>query len=366
MIESASMQGAPPPDPIALWVVPVSDLGGVARHVLDAATTGLPGWRIVVLAPSGPLIDACHTLGVPAITGSLGPEHGLRRSVRTLRRCAKRLQPTIIHTHLAHADLTAALAFRRRRGAVLISTEHGISGDPALYADSRLRSLATVQAHRMRLRAFDGVIAVSRSTREQILKRWRPPKRLPIETIPNGINRDFSAPAERPSGLRFATLSRLSHEKRLTASLRAFAEIHRIEPEARLTVAGEGPDLAALNDLCTELDISEAVAFEGFVESRELLRRTDVIMQLSAWENCSYTLLDALNSATGVVATAVGGNSELLPATCLFDADDAPAIARAAIEQARSQQLRPTLPDGWPTVSEMTTSIAALYAKVAR
>ena len=41
----------------ALWVVPVSDLAGVARHVLDVAGAGLPGWRLTVLAPPGPLPD---------------------------------------------------------------------------------------------------------------------------------------------------------------------------------------------------------------------------------------------------------------------------------------------------------------------
>ena len=40
-------------DRIALWCVPVADLGGVARHVLDAARVGIPGWRLVVLCPEG-------------------------------------------------------------------------------------------------------------------------------------------------------------------------------------------------------------------------------------------------------------------------------------------------------------------------
>ena len=40
-------------DRIALWCVPVADLGGVARHALDAARAGNPGWRLVVLCPEG-------------------------------------------------------------------------------------------------------------------------------------------------------------------------------------------------------------------------------------------------------------------------------------------------------------------------
>ena len=38
------------PAPLTLWVVPVADLGGVARHVLDVARVGLPGLRLGVMA----------------------------------------------------------------------------------------------------------------------------------------------------------------------------------------------------------------------------------------------------------------------------------------------------------------------------
>ena len=41
--------------PTALWVVPVPEFGGVARHVVDMARAGLPGFNLVVLAPEGKL-----------------------------------------------------------------------------------------------------------------------------------------------------------------------------------------------------------------------------------------------------------------------------------------------------------------------
>ncbi|CAB4322793.1 MAG: glycosyltransferase [Actinobacteria bacterium] len=353
-------------EPIALWVVPVGDFGGVARHVLDAATTGIPGWRIVVLAPPGAFIDACHVAGVPTIAAAFGPEHGLLRSVATLRRATSRLRPTVVHTHLAYADIAAGIAFATRRGPKLVSTEHGISGDPSLYQRSGLHSVLMTRAHSLRLRSFAGVIAVSHSTSEQIRKRWRPPGRLPIEVIPNGVNPEPRESSELRPGLRIATLSRLSHEKRLKSTLEAFAELHRREPTATLTVAGEGPDRAALVDVCTDLGINEAVEFSGFVDSRELLRRTDVIVQLSAWENCSYTLLDALAAGVGVVATPVGGNPEMLGSSGLVASDDPRIIADALLAQAREPILRPTLPSDWPSRAQMTAAIAGFYERVER
>lgn len=50
-MRGVSYRGVPGGAPTALWVVPVADLGGVARHVLDVAAVGLPRTRLVVLCP---------------------------------------------------------------------------------------------------------------------------------------------------------------------------------------------------------------------------------------------------------------------------------------------------------------------------
>ena len=47
--------------------------------------------------------------------------------------------------------------------------------------------------------------------------------------------------------------------------------------------------------------------------------RSDMVVQLSVWENCSYTLLDAKSAGLKVVATAVGGNPEVVSARELVE-----------------------------------------------
>ena len=51
----------------ALWVVPVPNFGGVARHTLDMARAGIPGYELVVLAPAGVLTERLKKLGVRVI-----------------------------------------------------------------------------------------------------------------------------------------------------------------------------------------------------------------------------------------------------------------------------------------------------------
>ena len=69
------------PAPLTLWVVPVADLGGVARHVLDVARVGLPGLRLAVLCPEGPLAERLREQGAAVFTGDVGPDAGLAASV---------------------------------------------------------------------------------------------------------------------------------------------------------------------------------------------------------------------------------------------------------------------------------------------
>src|SRR5699024_1354846 len=109
---------------------------------------------------------------------------------------------------------------------------------------------------------------------------------------------------------RFLSLSRLAPEKRIPDTLRAFARVCRDLPDATLTVAGHGTDRSEAIAVAQALDIAERVTFPGYLRPSEALAGHDVLVQLSAWENASYSVLDAVAHGLGVVATPVGGNPE--------------------------------------------------------
>ncbi len=89
-----------------------------------------------------------------------------------------------------------------------------------------------------------------------------------------------------------------------------------------------------------------------------------MVAQLSVWENCSYTLLEAMRAGCGVVATAVGGNPELLPSRCLVERGATSALASRLVAQGTDLQARPLPAPGWPTVEAMCQAIAAHYSRV--
>lgn len=352
-----SPQASPP---IALWVVPVSEAGGVARHVTDVVRHGIPGWRVVTLCPPGPLAERLRADGAAVLSTPFGPEAGLRVSGAAVRHAMARLRPALVHSHLAYADLVCALA--SPPGTTLLSTEHGISGDPSLYHSGAVQQRGMAAAHSARMRRLAALIAVSRSTADVVRARWSPPTSLPIHVVHNGVDPLTDLAAVRP-GLRIGSLSRLAPEKNLGLLLEAFARLHRTHSEATLALAGTGPEEGRLRERAAALGLSGGpVTFEGHVEAGEFLRRVDVVAQLSTWENHSYTLLDAVNHGLGVVATDVGGNPEIVgPGSLIPVASSPEQIAHLMVSQGLDLSVRPARSEHTSTVEDMTGQLADIY-----
>ena len=100
----------------------------------------------------------------------------------------------------------------------------------------------------------------------------------------------------------------------------------------------------------------------------EALRSHDVVVQLSALENLSYTLLDAVAHGLGVVATDVGGNGEIVPEKCLVTAEEARSpeeVAGRILAQGNDLAARPGPAARGFTVAAMTAAIADVYRGVA-
>lgn len=365
--------------PTALWVVPVPDFGGVARHVVDMARAGLPGFNLVVLAPEGKLTSRLEELGVTVVKAEFGPDYGFKTSFASLKKAIEQLRPEIVHSHLAYADVVAvavvnALRIRSviKRGTCvpkLLTTEHGIAGNDSVYHGSSWRSKLMETVHRVRLWGTNRAIAVSRSTADQMRSKWGAHG---VELVYNGVDIPVVAaavaekrvPAE--GGPRILSLSRLSPEKGIDVLLDAFARLREEYPQAHLEIAGSGDLGEELKAHAKRLNLGDSVTFSGFVNPIEAMGRSDMIVQLSVWENCSYTLLDAKAAGLKTVATAVGGNPEILNADELVDRQS-PKLTEEVLQAMRRQlQKGNTEPFTWISNEQMAAQTVDIYARVLR
>lgn len=369
--------------PTVLLCMPVPDFAGVARHLVDIARNGIPGYNLVFFCPEGELSAHLEGLGVDVRTGRFGPDFGFTSSYRALDHTIEQVKPDLVHTHLAYADVVAAAVVNARKARrlvqktthapLLISTEHGIAVDDLVYHKTVAKQKLMETVHRVRLWFTDGKIAVSRFNSVQMRKKWGA---RDVTVIPNGVDLDLVAekveqkrvPGE-PGVLRVVSMARLAPEKKIDVLIDAFALVLQEDSSARLEIAGKGECLGELQQQVNRLGIESSVWFSGFNDPFEVMGRNDVLVQLSIAENNSYTLLEAKAGGLKVLATAMGGNpeqlkpEEMVPA---LSADNRQKIVEAAATKILAYRNLAVEYDSfaWDSTAQMTEKISRKYGEV--
>jgi glycogen(starch) synthase len=133
----------------------------------------------------------------------------------------------------------------------------------------------------------------------------------------NGLDTPALDPAPLPfDPPRLLCLGRLKHDKGFDTALRAFARVRDAFPEAQLTVAGDGPERAALEELARTLGVEDAVEFVGWVSPEDVpaeVNRASAVIIPSRWEEpFCLVAVEAALMRRPVVATRVGGLVEVV------------------------------------------------------
>lgn len=368
--------------PTILLCTPVSDFAGVARHLADIAMEGIPGYNLIFFCPEGELSELLTKKGVNIRTGSFGPKFGFRASFIALYQIIKEVQPDIVHSHLAYADIVTVTAvyarkfckisMRNRKLPRVVSTEHGIAADDLVFHKNIYHQKLMQIVHRVRLWFTDGKIAVSRFNAEQMSKKWGA-KNTTI--IPNGINIEEIAGkvadhrVHSDSGiLRIVSMARLAPEKKIDVLVDAFARALETDQNLRLEIAGKGECLELLQNQVDQLGLEKYVWFSGFNDPFEVMGRNDLLVQLSIAENNSYTLLEAKAGGLKVLATAMGGNPEQLSlheqVPALTSHNRSYIVECAARKILESRENKNGIFFKWDSVEKMVINIANKYDEV--
>ncbi len=132
-------------------------------------------------------------------------------------------------------------------------------------------------------------------------------------------------------------------------ALEAFARVLERFPGACLSVAGSGPEAAALADLAQRLGIAAQVRFSGRLDREQmavLYRDAHLMLNASRVDNMPNAVLEALASGVPVISTRAGGIPFMVKdghTAMLVAVDDAAAMAAAAIEVLENHDLRARL-----------------------
>ncbi|MEA3200832.1 MAG: 1,2-diacylglycerol 3-alpha-glucosyltransferase [Thermoplasmata archaeon] len=206
----------------------------------------------------------------------------------------------VLHVHTPGALGLAALVAARALGRPCVYTYHTRFEELLHFvSSSALAERGSEEVNRQVLRAASAVIAPT----DAIARELRAQFEIASEVIPTGVDARFFAPHAAKGPPRFLHLGRVSPEKGLDAVLRAFPLVLRERPDARLDVAGSGPDLAGCQALARELGLAGAVRFLGFVPDEQVpatYASADVFVTASRFETQGLTVLEAMAGGCAV------------------------------------------------------------------
>lgn len=299
------------------YIIDDLGLGGAQRQLVELlkglARTRYEVHVISLSTAKTHYADALRSRGIPLHEI---PQSGTLdwRCLRALVTLLKALRPSIVHTWLFTADLYGRVAACRARVPVIVSAVRSVEPDKPWHyvaADRLLRRVT--HAFTVNAEAIGQVLAA----RERVS-----PAR--IHTIYNGVDLGVFDSAKADGAVRrrvgvdvttplIGMVGRFAPVKDHATFLRAAAVVRRELPHARFLLVGDGPLKEEMSRLSRALGLKEHVhMWESQSDIAAVFAALDVVVVSSRYEGCCNVILEAMAMGKPVVATAVGGNPELV------------------------------------------------------
>ena len=290
-----------------------------------------------------------HRVHTPAYPLFREPQYVLSLTssiVHVARECAL----DVIHAHYAVPHATAAYLARQildstTDGAVprVVTTLHGT--DITLVGSDRSYSETVAFS----IEQSDGVTAVSQSLRADTYRALK--VKRDIRVIPNFLDchryRRQPWPEVRARYCRedekvVVHMSNFRPVKRVEAVVEVFARIAS-RVRARLLLVGDGPDLVKARDRARSLEIEDRVEVLGEQDQVvPLLSVSDLFLLPSMQESFGLAALEAMACEVPVVASRVGGLSEVIEhgrTGFLHDLEDLDGMADSGVALLTNPEL---------------------------
>ncbi len=326
--------------PLRILLVLRAPVGGLFRHVFDLThelaarghqigivvdklhTDALSAQRLGLLSPLASL--GIHAFAIPRTVGM-----GDLTTPLAIRRLADRLRIDVLHGHGAKGGLYARLARIGARRRVALYTPHGgvLNYKPGSLVGSLFRWF-----ERQLMGATDAIIFESAFAHRAYSEQIGAPT-CPAPVIHNGLRPDEFVPIlPRPQAADFVFIGEFRDVKGITYLLDALVDLRAPDGRpATLVMAGGGPDFEATKQRIAQLGLDERVRLLGVQPARPTLElgRCEVVPSLA--ESLPYVILEAAAAGRPVIATDVGGVSEIFGPTAksLVPAADSTALGRA-------------------------------------
>lgn len=290
------------------------------------------------------------------------PERGRfdRSVIPALRRIVQQRSPDVIVTHQVKSHFVMNVS-RLWQKYSWVAFNHG-------YTTTDRKMLVYNRLDRWSLPKADRVVTVCDAFAKQLVKMGVARERICVQH--NSIRTEQALDPQDSSALQkqlsisederlILSVGRLSKEKAQVDLLHAFKKLINMNSnlKARLVIVGDGPERKHLETLASSLGIGVRVTFAGQVSNvQPYYAASDVLVNSSHSEGSPYVLLEAMAAGLPIVATAVGGVSEMVEnneTTLLVPPSDPQAMADAIARLLSDKQLAARLAEN---ASELVSS----------
>ncbi|WP_158883348.1 glycosyltransferase [Rhodanobacter sp. L36] len=346
--------------------------GGLERMVIELAKVQHARGhrvRVICLYEPGTLAQELETLGIAVLACDKQPSLDLR-ALRRARRWIRSHNTEVLHTHNAVAHYHAVIA-SIGLGARIINTRHGMGGNQ--------RGSRREWLFRRSLLLTDIVVSVCEAARTGAVKQGMLPAKK-ARVVPNGIRVESFRMAsgemrerlhqllDLPARVQvIGTVGRLNWAKDQASLIRAFRLLHEREPDTALLLVGDGELRNELQQCAMDEQVAGSVHFLGDRNDvPELLGGLDVFALSSVSEGYSMALLEASAVALPIIATDVGGNSEIVKdglTGTIVPARNVTALSDAMFAMLQQAELTASLAHGARAWVEQHGSVEAMAAR---
>jgi len=284
-------------------IVTGSDAAGLPAH---ATYAGIALHRL-------PLVQAIRERDLDA----------LARTRRAIAAIVRDLRPQLLHAAFTGPGIWA---LPKAEVAPLVLSFHGVvqidfAAPGGLFARTLERA--------------DWITACSRAVLDSVLGA-APQLGARASVIPHGLEPPGGEPPEPAAGPAMVLCAgRMDREKGMDLAIEAFGALASTDRDARLVMAGDGPERPALVCRAHALGIAERVTFTGWVAPPDmpaLVGAATIVLVPSRSEGFGLIALEAALMARPVIAARVGGLREAVQegvTGVLVPPEDAGAIADA-------------------------------------
>jgi glycosyltransferase involved in cell wall biosynthesis len=295
-------------------ITKANEIGGAQIHLRDISLQlKKDGHDVnVLVGENGMLVDKLLSEGInvdviPTLVRKISPVKDMQAFFK-VRTKIKKIAPDIIGLHSSKAGIIGRLAAFGLKIPVVF-TAHGWAFANGVSEKSKKvyilieKFLSPLVSKIITVSAQDKLLAIKynvASNEKQIV-------------IHNGMPDIISSEEVKKDSecISIISIARFSHQKDHDTLIRALANIENIN--WKLNLVGKGPAMAQSKAKVKSLNLSSKVSFLGERDDiAALLHASDVFVLSTNWEGLPLSIIEAMRASLPVIATDVGGVSELV------------------------------------------------------